>query len=677
MEAAQSAAATIGEEKVGRNLDGKLTPAVTFAVACEIILGLASECAAATPVQPPAMTFEIYNSSCLPGQCPAGVLPYNIYPVYSTGTATVDQLMQALNLIPSGQVANYPYPRTSQFRFYINPTGDGIPPGGSVKLTVPAFTQVVPQNDVDPKKPNQYADWWGGARLDIFAAPNAMHAPPVELTHNYQSPSQKVVPLPLGSVVPSFAKCTPSCDALVFFEDPAGLTDNAPSQTTEFTLAALDMAVPSDQPYGVNPHQVDYDISYVNNAFMPVAMEPYYNSDSEKGQIGYVGSIQSISFFQTAITNFLKAYPGYPDYVNYQGSVINKLPSPLAAMPTYTQPNPPTDLTPWPWKPFDTLNKQWDTCTGPNGTAAICADIRDVRDLFQANFVNCYGSGAPTGAQMRSQVYQWSPFNVSCTVEPGADNLNYHLLQNTPGYYDSTKAGACQPLTGTNCDYTKYQKVKTEYDLLHYWPGAPSPPDGTFDPWVVLVHGKDYLDATAYAYSVDDAVGNMNVPGDGLIIAIGGSTGLPNPNPATYPINVNYGYGKTDRVQFTKYGVCTETPDTDIKPSNPSFPIYRDPKTCVVSFLDNLNNTYFFTFTKEAPFTLGNPPPNAPIPDNFYDGIGCANNAPGSVGAAWCRTPATGTPVQHGVWAQTLRGTGGAGTDTSYAIAPAPDQSLH
>jgi hypothetical protein len=276
---------------------------------------------------------------------------------------------------------------------------------------------------------------------------------------------------------------------------------------------------------------------------------------------------------------------------------------------------------------------------------------------------------------MRSQVYQWSPFNVNCTIESGPDKANYHLLQNTPGYFENVSDKfPCDPLTGANCGYTRYQNLKTEYDQLQYWPGAPNQPDGTFDPWVLLVHGTEYLKASAYAYSVDDAVGNMNVPGNGLIIAVGGSTGLPNPNPATYPVNVNYGYAATNSVNFTKYGACTQTPTTSVNPSNPSFPIYQDPKSCVVSFLDSNNNTYLFTFTKDPPFRLGNPPADKPIPDDFYDGIGCTINGPRSVGAAWCRTSVPAGGIAHGVWAQTIRGTGGAGTDTNYAIAPAPAQ---
>src|SRR5262249_7685445 len=54
------------------------------------------------------------------------------------------------------------------------------------------------------------------------------------------------------------------------------------------------------------------------------------------------------------------------------------------------------------------------------------------------------------------------------------------------------------------------------------------------------------LPSYVYAYSVDDAVGNMQTTGEGLIIAIGGSDGLPNPKPATSPIHMPFGWAATD-----------------------------------------------------------------------------------------------------------------------------------
>ena len=59
----------------------------------------------------------------------------------------------------------YPYPTTITNRFYINGL-TGIPPGGSVTITLPLYTQLVAS--VNPQSNNQYAEWWQGQNIQIF-----------------------------------------------------------------------------------------------------------------------------------------------------------------------------------------------------------------------------------------------------------------------------------------------------------------------------------------------------------------------------------------------------------------------------------------------------------------------------------------------------------------------------
>ena len=61
------------------------------------------------------------------------------------------------------------YATTLTNRFYINGPQDGIPPGGSRVITLPLYTQLAAS--VDPTKPNQYAEWWQGQNMQIFASP--------------------------------------------------------------------------------------------------------------------------------------------------------------------------------------------------------------------------------------------------------------------------------------------------------------------------------------------------------------------------------------------------------------------------------------------------------------------------------------------------------------------------
>ena len=208
-----------------------------------------------------------------------------------------------------------------------------------------------------------------------------------------------------------------------------------------------------------------------------------------------------------------------------------------------------------------------------------------MRNLILDNYKWCTGTQAPASAELliMDHAYGWTPFNTDPnkpeTPGPCPNNTPKspnnqpasHLLQDTPNYWVATRIPD-QP------DYSKYQAVKDKFDQLQYWPGIANP-NGLFDPYLLLIHGKDYINtAYAYAYSVDDALGNMLVKGDGFYIAVGGTAGLPNAAAATPPINVAMGYNTVTRnwVNFTKYGVCSDTPDQDVIPTFASFPDQRE-----------------------------------------------------------------------------------------------------
>ena len=639
-----------------------------------LTFGWASERAAAATAPPP-MTIVIINNSCKVGACPAGQKPYNIYPVLSTGTSTPDKYMQAVLGVPSGQVGNYPYPKINQFRLYMNPMGNGIPPGGKITLSLPFYTQLVPTSQVNPKAPDQYIDWWGGGRIELFDGDATTGKPPVALTADYtgSNPARakqvKVTSWVAGTTLPTLTACTPGpCQPLTLFKDPAGLTNNEPTQLTEYTLGALNFNVPATAPYGLDFHNVDYDVSYVDATYLPAAMEPYNND-----QVGYIGTIQPINPFRVAVQKFLTTYKGWPEFLDDQKTPILKVPSPINLFAGLVNPTPRTDLaTIPPWPPITTLITQWNTCTLQNGSAPICAKMRDVRAIIVANYQWCTGK-APVNVEalLRSHAYGWTPFNINPGVSPEENCPNQpsatHLLEDTPGYWtlnrDNTK------------NYAKYQAVKTEFDDLQYWPSQTAP-NGMFDPYLVLIHGAGYINTDrAYAYSVDDALGNMQVAGDGLIIAVGGAGGLPNPDPATPPINIQFGYTKTaGAVNFVKYGVCTNTPNKTVNPDFASFAISATkPANCPLSFIDSKNRIYKVTLKQEPPYPIGPPPGGVPIADKYYPPyIDCSANTPGSVQANWCRTPpAPQVPVAYGVYVYTQKGNGGASTNQNFLVTRA------
>jgi hypothetical protein len=62
----------------------------------------------------------------------------------------------------------------------------------------------------------------------------------------------------------------PDCQPLTIFKDTGGVfKNNKPSQLTEYALGAINQ---NKDPIELNPHNADFDVSYVDTAFLPAAM---------------------------------------------------------------------------------------------------------------------------------------------------------------------------------------------------------------------------------------------------------------------------------------------------------------------------------------------------------------------------------------------------------------------
>lgn len=518
----------------------------------------------------PLMTILIYNNS----------KSNNIYPVLSTGAATTGKWLQAYAKVPRKDLDKLTYEKVGQFRLYLAAKGDGIPPGGVLRLKLPLATQLVKKPD--GRKPNQYADWWGGARIEIFSAPAASHKPPKELTEALKDrPTQTVVTPIDGADLPN---CVAGCTGdLVIYHDKAGLEHNLPLQLTEFTLGAIIDSKKNDT-LEINANNVDYDVSYVDTAYMPVAMEPFDND-----QVGYVGMITTVEQFDKAVEKFLKQpeYKGWPLFVTKDGDTIQKVPSPLNIFGRNLDAKQP-DLTSPPWAPMDALVTDYKACVNKNEQRPRCDRIRTIKEMFDANLKkynknfdkwNCKEQHRASGdlMSMIGHIYGWTPFNDGC----GDASLN--LLEQTDGYSENNNK--------------RYREVKELFDKLQY------EKDGQFDPYALLIHGKDYINApNVYAYSVDDAVGNMQVDGRGLIFAVGGKRGLPNGEPATPPIHIALGSDEKAKVNYTDYQICGGK-KREINPDYTAFEVSMNKiDGCVLKLWDNNKRVYRFSITQQPPF---------------------------------------------------------------------------
>jgi hypothetical protein len=629
-----------------------------------LMLGHSGSCAAqtakppvapCTTIDPPCMTIKIYNNTSAKDG-------HNIYPVLTTGISSPDKWLQ-LQFHDPGKS----YGRDTGFRFDINPEKDGIPPGGHVTITLPLYTKLTADGEL-----NRNIDWWNGGRIEIFDAPASAHRPPEALTRLYTGVTDKDQ-APVANIAPGATRpaCVEGCpSALELFASKAGIKNNEPEQLTEYTIG-------SDNITQLNVHQVDYDVSYVDTAYLPVAMEPYNNK-----QVGYIGSPQSVTAFRQSLTSFLQTskWKGWPRFKDNQGAIIAKVPSALhifAGDPDmYPSQGDPAKTSTWPnYAPIQALADRWEACVSKKSSDAACADIIAVDELVKANYRNYVekyrslgcdyaefpGPVAPQTLQLTLQHgYGWTPF----TEGKCAADLN--LLEKTPPDYSANH-------------YARYQKVKEQFDRLQYWPSGSDgtkekPYGGEFDPYLVLIHDMEYLGAkNAYAYSVDDAVGNMNVAGDGLILAVGGIANLPNQNPAAPPINVQIG-GPTGKLDFTKYGICTDVPDTDVVPSFRSFYLSAtDFRNCTISLQESNDGkptgaVYRFSITKPPPYAAPTLPPASPYTEQSTSMIDCGANTDKRT-QDWCtRRERKDGPVIGGIFGYSDLGP--RGHQDNYIVTP-------
>jgi hypothetical protein len=553
------------------------------------------------------MTVKIYNNST----------GYNIYPVLFAGAPSVtDTWIQACFQLTDAQLKDNPYPRASQYRMYINCCGsgeNGIPPGGSVTITLPLYSPLV--DSIDPKQSGQLIDWWQGGGINFYRAEATDTKPPTALQQHWNADQNGNAITPTNN--------PPTCDGcnLHFFKAPVSIPNNDPQQLTEHTLGAQpinpDHTKPGQPARLWVPDNVDYDVSYVNYVYMPAVMEPYGNP-----LIGYIGSPSSIAHFNTAIDNWYASPLGadWPLYKDSDGKIISgKIPSALEIFLNSAAFDNTNVFLPAPVKsqPIMEMTKEWEVCVNQNGGDPICPLIRSVTALLNANYDNykrvgthdrhiwkevwgCTGDPvAKTDQLFLAHLYGWTPFLENCT------NTGANQLYDTPGYDDPKKR-------------LNYELVKGDFDELQYWVRVLQGDYGKFDPYVALVHGPDYINAPyTYAYSVDDAVGNMQTDGTGMIIAVGGSQNLPNPDHATPNVNFPFGYSSSydGGIHFAQYGRCTTTPDTPTVAHFTSFAVPEGIDDTPSSIL-NCTNSMQDSKGRVYVFKLKGLPPN--FPDNPF-----------------------------------------------------------
>ncbi len=329
---------------------------------------------------------------------------------------------------------------------------------------------------------------------------------------------------------------------------------------------------------------------------------PLYKDSNGKQVVGKVPSVLEIMALDIAND------PNAPNDGQWLPETCPKNPPKPIPCPTHFDPYPPNSA------PIKALVAAWKNCQQKGDINTFCGYINATTKLLLANFDNyvanykknvpnwiCDTSKHPdphpidrghlTDLQILRHLYGWTPFNEFCGAEA-------NLLQNTPGYYDPSNEA--DPTHG-------YNVVKGQFDVLQYWKDVLGGDYGVFDPYVAMIYGPTFINSPfAYAYSVDDAVGNVLTNGTGLIIGVGGLENMPNPDHFTPEIHVDFAYKSLSNGNtFDYYGRCTKNPTTPVNPNFSSFSVPVGITTlatnCVFSLKDNKGRIYLLQIAKDKP----------------------------------------------------------------------------
>jgi hypothetical protein len=490
---------------------------------------------------PPTKVITIYNNS------PTDT----IYPVLAAYSGNVDLWLQAQFNVPDVQTQTFcnsspflftPCPEGGAgtgkppilFRAYINPD-KGVLPGESVSITVPFFTQLTATTPATiGTQSSQYIDWWNAQRIFFYDGETAISG---AYNYNVDSTGKIVPPTPVNPIAGAAA---PSCAPDNMFNcEPVTLvsyigvypTGSIPFQLGEYTFAAAEGPppgglLPAKSPLSINLKTVNFNISAVDGIYLPVAMAVLGNSDPEQSK--YLGTVKSVETVRTLLgtfsgdgakwpyyypSYFSKAQPTIPHTTPQDGDSPYNLPSIPSANVVFAEsykvpaPAPPvlssnTNGTPMLGTSAQAMVTLWTRCTTTNDMSATCTKIKNVFDFFSRNYRETCGLGPtlPDTPTFLTQVYGWAEF-AGCSK----------ALVNTPGY-DAAISDFCE----------------LQYDYL-----TETDPAELFNPYTQEIHKT--LGTNAYAFSIDDKAAFKSVPGDGLIITIGGPKGLVNKNQVPLP----------------------------------------------------------------------------------------------------------------------------------------------
>ena len=583
----------------------------------------------------PCKTIRIFNAD-----------PTNtVYPIIQRALAGFDDWLIALTdkkllniTCPTGPGAVC-FPTKKNYRIYVN-YPDGIKPTEYADVVLPFYSRLV--DSPTGQANDEFIDWWNGNRVILYedfnqwSAARGKDAATGTLTG--QVTPKDVSPC---AILNGLTQCT--AQSIFGNGDPAsvGLPATDRSQLLEHTFG--DAITVKGRPYDLKFGNVGYNISSVDQNYLPVAMQPLVFKPGTRinvNTVPYIGTnlpvgtnqVVTPPTFRGQITKFLSDFSGWPLYNQDQGDPNHDPPVP----PTPPDPahprvpaaynvfineftNPDQKTTPpIPYVanrvlsgkcPDSTTNCPavnsmrvlYNACSAMTDAQAannICFFYKQIITLFQNNYTT-YTTTYKSCRQawiinddigIIQHMYGWVPYNDGCTAAFGA---NANDLLTTAGSAD---------------EFNRLQGIYIhclQYGLVSFDSKCAQPvllPDQSttyFNPYVKLIHDPNYLNMAAYAFSVDDAIGFQSYPGDGIFISFAGCA----PQPRTGfickildrndRVVVTMGVRVAGVAEWATYGICSNEADfKQFDPLHASAVFYPPSYPCMFTATDQAGTKY-------------------------------------------------------------------------------------
>ncbi|MBN9228492.1 MULTISPECIES: hypothetical protein [Legionella] len=551
-------------------------------------------------------TITIYNNS-----------ETTIYPIIATSKNSVNEWIQGCF------GTTEPYPTNFVYKLYVN-EGTGIEPKSSITITLPLYSELAK---------DRYITWWNGGRV-VLADKN----------DRLRNKQDEALATPAG--VTCEGQNT-ECKLSTYSSD-VQFPENIYAQLSEYTFG--DSIIPPKKSVRLlKPENVGYNISYVDHVYMPVAIGPKNNP-----YIGFSGSAMSLTKFREQLDSFLKnigqGWPVYnlselklPGGYNIFAQRTGTLP-PEDNVPVKPKDGFPPVLTVLPCIKGECTEEQkkslhfGDSVQRMQNLWGSCVNWDEDLSKYVTQKVDCpqdlkekFGVLQQFFKQNHQQYLQMYA-DKKCNLTPGVDPVAFNYWEAIKHIYgwvpfNEGCGAAANPLSDTKISGWDHAKIQSMYihDLQYNYKGN-NTPETLFNPYVQLIHDKNYLSMDAYGFSVDDAVGFMSELGDGLIFTVGGTNGLENQQQFNYADGFSVAIGvpqaqveQVSKPLIKKYGVCVLNQDAAdlgceqnkqdvIMPDNSQIAGFRVGTVASypikVRFTDVNDNVYTFVVnTKFAPCT--------------------------------------------------------------------------